>query len=416
MLSKNLKSFKWDDKYSYELITFLSVFGYMLLMWMFTGKWPFDANTYNSYALQADAWRQGRLYLDQNYSWLELAYYQGRYYVSFPPFPSYILFPLTFIFGSRTPDNLILWIVIGITVIYVYRLALECMMTPRSAMITGILVMIGSNQVFNMFDASVWFFAQMLCFILSTAAIYYAMKGKGGASLFCWACAVGCRPMQAVFLPVLLFFLYGSAQDELAKKGIKGSLINVLKYYWKWAIPPAVMGLSYMALNMARFGSPLEFGHNYLPEFTESTYGQFSVHYIADNLGALFRLPDFASDGKMVINHFGNLSMLLVSPIFLVFLFYIVLLIIKKKRAMLMAALMILVFSCIYMVIVLMHKTMGGWHFGNRYSNDILPWVYFGVLLSQARYQKYVKYQIPLIIWGTTLNAVGCIAVMNGWG
>ena len=34
-----------------------------------------------------------------------------------------------------------------------------------------------------------------------------------------------------------------------------------------------------MGYNLARFGNPLEFGHNYLPEFTRAADGQFSFAY-----------------------------------------------------------------------------------------------------------------------------------------
>ena len=60
---------------------------------------------YNSYSLQADAWLKGRLDLGQDYEWLELAIRDGKYYVSFPPFPSLVMLPLVLIFGTNTPDT-----------------------------------------------------------------------------------------------------------------------------------------------------------------------------------------------------------------------------------------------------------------------------------------------------------------------
>ena len=43
--------------------------------------------------LQAQSWLEGRLDLGKDYPYLELAVFGGKYYVSFPPFPSYIMFP-----------------------------------------------------------------------------------------------------------------------------------------------------------------------------------------------------------------------------------------------------------------------------------------------------------------------------------
>jgi len=404
-----MKTWKWNETVCYELLTLCSVFAFLFLLWMFTGKWPLDANTYNSYALQADAWRQGRLDLGQNYTWLELAIYEGKYFVSFPPFPSYLLFPLTFLFGSDTPDNLIVCVVIAALVIYTYRLGKLLGLDDLQSLIGTLLVVIGSNQVFVMADASVWFFAQTLCFLLSVMSLYYALKGKGGLSLGLWACSVGCRPMQFVFLPVLVFVLYHKKKTVSTWREIVGK-------NWKWVIPPAIIGGSYMLLNFLRFHNPFEFGHNYLPEHALSELGQFHVNYIAGNLKMLFHLPDYAEDGKYIVDHFGNLSMLLVSPVFVLFLVYLLIAVIKKEYTVLKGMLLVFVLSCIYMLIVLMHSTMGGWHFGNRYTNDLLPWVYFGMLLLQRKYPGLAKIQIPLCIFGMCLNAIGSVVVYNGWG
>ena len=412
-----LKKLSWDDAKSYGFITILSVFSFLFLMWIFTGKGPFDANTYNSYALQADSWRQGRLHLAENYSWLELAVYEGRYYVSFPPFPSYLLFPFTFLFGSQTPDNLILCMAIAVSVIYLYRLGLLLGIKEYASMLGTLLVMIGSNQVFVMFDASVWFFAQTLCLMLSAMALFYAVKGKGGWSLFFWACAVGCRPMQVLMVPILLWILWEREKEREDRcVGAQGSILAFGKKILKWAPAPVVVALSYMILNFARFGNPLEFGHNYLLEFTQAEYGQFHVHYIKGNIGMLFNLPDFTEDGRMLIDHFGNLSVLIVSPIFVLFLCCFLGMLFKHKWKLFRMLGMILLLSTAYLLIVVMHRTMGGWHFGNRYTNDLLVWVYFGILLVQTKYPGLFKYQIPLLIFGMCLNAVGSIVVYNGWG
>lgn len=62
----------------------------------------------------------------------------------------------------------------------------------------------------------------------------------------------------------------------------------------------AVIALSYMILNFARFGNITEFGHNYLPEFTRSELGQFNIGYMAENLKNMFSVPQ--TQGR----EFGN--------------------------------------------------------------------------------------------------------------
>ena len=64
------------------------------------GRNPIGPSGYCTYTLQALAWRDGQICLSQDYPWLELAIYQGKYFVSFPPVPSVPLYFLTFLFGE----------------------------------------------------------------------------------------------------------------------------------------------------------------------------------------------------------------------------------------------------------------------------------------------------------------------------
>ncbi len=54
----------------------------------------FLTSVYDSYTRQAQVWWQGRADLSENIPWLELAEYNGRIFVSFPPFPSVVQFLL----------------------------------------------------------------------------------------------------------------------------------------------------------------------------------------------------------------------------------------------------------------------------------------------------------------------------------
>ena len=99
-----------------------SLFAVVLLVHMFTGQWINTPNTYNSFALQAKSWLEGRLDLGENYSYLEIAEYNGKYFISFPPFVSYVLLPFAIIFGERTPDNLIAVICYLVAAVYAVKL------------------------------------------------------------------------------------------------------------------------------------------------------------------------------------------------------------------------------------------------------------------------------------------------------
>lgn len=395
----------------YGIITVLTAEMILAVMGILTGKELFDYNPYNSFALQADSWRQGRLDLGRDYNWLELAIVGGKYYVSFPPFPSYILFPFTFFFGSNTPDFFILSLIDLISVIFLYKIAIKVGLSAKGAMLGTLFASVGSNMLFVMIDPSVWFFAQAMCFEAAVLTIYYALTGKGAAALFFWACSVGCRPMQIVYLPVLLVILYQKAKEKYPAL----SLWETAKKIWWWCIPAFCVAVSYMVLNYVRFGSIVEFGHNYLPEFTNSETGQFHVNYIGKNLRILFHMPEFTEEGKMIISNMGTLSMLIVNPIISVFLAETLFCVVKREKKLIAGLSGILLFSVVYMLIVAMHKTMGAWHFGNRYSNDILPWIYLGTVMIHKKYPRLMKYQVPFCAASAGLNMVGTVAVYNGW-
>lgn len=399
---------RWEY-WEYGLLTVVSLLCYLFVLQLLTGQYLWEHNTYNTYALQADSWRQGRLDLGENYSWLEIAEYNGKYYCSFPPFPSYVLFPLTLIFGSNTPDGLVLLFFDVMAVVFLYKIAITLKLSPRAAALSTLFFSICTNMTFVLFVPSVWFFAQTLSYSLATAAIYYALKGKGSLSLFLWSCGVGCRPMQAFFVPVLLLILYQKEREKHPEEKWYMLILNKAD----WGLPALGVAISYMVLNYLRFGNIVEFGHNYLPEFVYE-HKQFSTDYLANNFKMLMNLPDFTEEGRMLIDHFGNLNFLWVNPPILIAVFGIIFACIKKeKKAALLGGVTILL-SVVYLIVTMMHATMGGWHFGNRYTNDILPWLFVCFMLVLAKHNRLVKWQIPFAIWGILFNVVGTIIVYNG--
>ena len=420
---------------SYYLLAPLTVLMGILVLMMFTGLWPWKSNGYNSYTLQAVSWLQGRLDLGQDYEWLELAIYGGKYYVSFPPFPSYILLPFAMIFGTKTPDHWIALTVTMIGVVYAYRLCEKYCESKEAALFWTIFLYLGTGALFVCINGWVWFIAQNMCFTLSLMALWYASEGKGGLSLSFWACAVGCRPMAALYFPVLCWIIWkrvceekihekkiheekldkGKLSDEKIR-GEKKYFISFFRKKWHWAIGPFIIALSYMILNYARFGSVTEFGHNYLPEFTRTTTGQFDLAYLSENLKHLFRLPTMAKEGDALIFPTADgMAFWLATPLFLSIIaaWCIAVFGKKKKDWFLLISLPVLVL--VHVFILCCHKTLGGWHFGNRYLLDTLPYLMFGLLCWQPGEKSFARSQLPLCFFGIALNMIGIAATYNYW-
>ena len=384
----------------------LGMLAAMLVIAAFTGQWPTGENAYHSYVLQACAWLEGRLDLGQDYSWLELAIVDGRYYVSFPPFPSYVMLPFAAVLGYAVPDNLIAWAVTLLGVLYAVRL---CRLTRRNdsqTLFWALFLYLGTGYLFISMSGAVWFIAQTMCFTLSLMALTHAFQGQGGLSLTCWACAVGCRPMAALYLPLLIWLLWQT----------KGSL--TLKQWiarrWYWPLPAMLIAGSYMALNQARFGNPFEFGHNYLPEFVRAAEGQFSLSYFTANLKLLLRLPLWdASSGTFLFSSDQTTAFWLINPMyFSVGAAWIGGL---RRRRSVPAAVMLPILVAVHVFILCCHRTLGGWQFGNRYLLDMMPWLFAGLLLWTPADSRLNRWSVPLMAWGFVLNAIGTVATYHGW-
>ena len=377
------------------------VIGVLFAIWTFTGKWAWLHQPYNSYILQAQAWKSGRLDIAQNYSHLEIALFEGKYYISFPPFPSYVMFPFVLL-GFKDIDGIIALISAVMGAVYAFKIFRHCNMSENRSFLFTLLLTVGSNWLFTAQIAWVWFIAQNMAFTLSVMAIYYALKGKCALSLALWACAVGCRPFHSLYIPVILYLLYICINKETGLSKIT----DIIKLKWKCVIPMLIIALSYMILNYARFNNPFEFGHNYLPEHTESVYGQFSAVYVVDNLKTLFRLPKISFTGAWEYQAFNGTNIFIISPIFTAYVAYTAYLFISKNPN---RQLVLLIFTCVLLQLVAIaaHNTMGGSQFGHRYTNDCLPLIFLSIALSMPENEKYDKLNIILLGLGICVNAIG---------
>lgn len=377
------------DKKKQRLFEILSAAALVLLLhgifMCLSGKNFYSENVYNSYARQCAAWLAGRLDLGQDVPWLELAVYEGKYFVSFPPFPSYMLLPLVKRFGLQTPDMLFVLVFVILGVVYATKIAQNFQLPALQVVFLPVFLYCGTAVWQITVDGWVWFVAQNLSLAFSLMSFYYASTGKKGKTLFFLACAFGCRPMQAVYLPLLFWLLYRAQQGADNKEKWKRLLFSK---FWRF-LPSLALVATYILLNTLRFHNPFEFGHNYLPEFVNAKNGQFDLQYISENISHLFRMPTFDWEtGKLVFPLFDGMNIFLAFPILLWYLFLLFQKLTyhawgKSKKAaqssVFQINLLIVCLSAVHLLLLTMHKTMGGAHFGNRYISDILPAVFLGI-------------------------------------
>lgn len=389
------------------LAAFAVIFAALFYMAAANGQNIFQHNHYDSYTRQALAWHEGCMDLGVAkgpVAYLELAFFEGRIYVSFPPVPSCVEFLLTPFFGQNTPNQMY-----GYLYCLISGLALTCLFLrkhpPATAVCYGLLCSVGTNFLSIALFGGVWHEAQGLSFMLCSLAVALISSPKKwcwGLSLFFAALAVGCRPFTALFIPFLLWELYQNLRQDTKTQAV------LVKRFSLYLIAPAFVAMALMGYNYARFGNPLEFGHNYLPEFIAAENGQFSLAYLPQNFAQIFRLPEFlwrevSVFGQNVLlptgvqfNMYTASAFYLVNPAILVFLVWALSNCVKRNHSLYAVSWLGVFF--IFLLVTCMHRTLGGCQFGARYFLDMIPYL--------ALYMSRQKLKAGAGAWGICAFAV----------
>ncbi|MBE5782938.1 MAG: hypothetical protein E7329_06415 [Clostridiales bacterium] len=353
----------------------------MILMWallhIFMGGDALGPSLYNTYTLQALAWRQGELHLPHDYPHLELAIFEGDYYVSFPPLPSVILYPLTFLFGAQTPDNFLVKLYALMACLAMYYALRNAGYSRLSASFLSFFFSFSSSLLPMTMQGAVWYHAQVLAFLMVTLSICLLALDFTAPALLFYALSVACRPFHALYaLP--LFFTYWIINR---RAGV--SLVKMARSL----MPGIGLGLCVAAAlalyNLARFGNPLEFGHNYLPEFSFQGGVQFSVSHVLNHLKTfLWGLPLEISNGALAFKKFGY-SLFIACPTLTLMMIWLVIDCFKKRMRWEKAV--IFLTFLLHLFCLLLHRTFGGFQLGARYAVDLIPYSFFYLLLTPEK-------------------------------
>ena len=370
--------------------------GLWLALARLTGNAPLGRSAYCTYTLQAMAWRRGALSLGQDYPWLELAVYNGDYYVSFPPVPTIPVFLLTFLFGEAVPDNALVKVYGLIGLFAAFGALRACGWRRLTAGFAALCALFCGSVMALSVQGAVWYQAQMLALATTLLAVWLTARGKITPALFCYALSVGCRPFNVAYGPLLMFMWYRRQADS--------SLTGAVKGLGKGVALGLCVAAAMAAYNVVRFGDPLEFGTNYLPEFMRSAHGEFSLSHLKDNLNMfLFGLPLERTAEGWELRRFG-FSVFIANPMLLCLAIRFFLDCARREMTP-GKALCVLLFAA-QLFLLLLHRTFGGFQFGARYAVDLAPYfILYGCLDEGAR---------RLYPWEWAMGAAGVL--LSLWG
>jgi hypothetical protein len=280
-----------------------------------------EHTSYNHYALLADAWLHHRqdlargppAYAMNN----DFAEFEGKTYISFPPFPAVLMLPFVKLAGS--PENFrdgqfVIWLA-GIAPAVLFLVLEKLRRTGRAPrtevenLVFGLLFAFGTVYFFTAVEGTVWFAAMV---VATAAAALYAL----------WALDAE-RPLLAGMMmgiaylsrpPVLwTSVLFGLEALRISTRGglptegtaftrIRQALARLdaraLARCYALFAAPVLLAFAVMAwMNWTRYhrASPFPFDHEFLTVAWRARiakWGLLGYHYLAKNLGiALTSLP-----------------------------------------------------------------------------------------------------------------------------
>ena len=320
----------------------------LLFLYSFLATWgQFDfSNLMGYYSMLADALLDGRLsigYTPDEVHLIDMVPFEGRYYLQWGPVPA--LFHVLAKLGGGELSDRVACILAGWLASLVF---LRIILTIRERYFPHLPLWIcraffvafalGSPTAFVSLRGTIYHesigIAAMFVVLGFVFLLRHTAKPSLGTSLLCGtmiALAVGTRLTAVIYAGV--FFLGLGALERHWRPSLKTSVAR----FTAFALPVALACLMHLANNQARFGSPWEYGLQYMADplqreagFHVSRLPMNFLHYVLAPIQLKAELPWIINDGWAPgtrapgITHRteGMASMLLVTP-FLLFGFWI---------------------------------------------------------------------------------------------
>jgi hypothetical protein len=366
---------------------------------------------YNHFALLADAWLHGHQnlpngpphYAGNN----DFVRFEGKTFISFPPFPAVLMLPLVKLAGSAEDfrdGQFVIWLA-GIAPAVLFLVLEKLRRTGRSPrserqnLVLAALFAFGTVYFFTAVEGTVWFAAQVVGAGLMALYLLFALDAErpllAGVMMAC---------MYLTRSPMLLtavLFGYEALRAPDGRSPFKRIAI--------FSAPILVAFAIVAWMNFARYHSanPLFFDHIYLdvgwkPRMQK--WGLLSFHYLGKNLGvALTSLPWLPPPGgaesfgaPFKINEHG-LALWFTTPLYFWLLW-------PKKKSALYAA--VAVTSALPMAMDFFYQNTGWRQFGYRFSNDYSLLLF--VLLAIGARPMRVAFSVAAA-WSVAWNLFGAV-------
>jgi hypothetical protein len=345
---------------------------------------------------QADAFLHGRLDVRPPPNLNDWVFRDGKWYVSFPPFPAVLMMPLVAVFGMGVNDVLFTIVFAAANLALLHRLLrrLDPQRPEWQHAAFALLFGFGTLAWSCAIRGEVWFTAEV---VGVTLTLLYLHAAIGAARPFFAGLAVAFAAITRTPLAFsAVFFLLEVWHGDRRRLPRR-----LLLFFAAIALVAAPMAW----MNRARFGSPTEFGHSHLYNNRVNQqierYGLFHYAFLERNLHAAFtRLPEIELHPLRVRFNGEGMSLFVTTPLF----FYLLW---PKRKGMLQRDLWLT--AAAIALPGFFYQNSGYYQFGFRFSLDYTP--YLIVLLALGGH-AFTKLFCLTALAGVAVNAWGA-AVFN---
>jgi hypothetical protein len=361
----------------------------------------------------ADAFLHGRLYLVNPPATHDLTFYNGQWYVPFPPLGALLMLPWVAVSGVEGANAILFSCFWGaVTVAFVY-LILDALSVKgwtktktRDNLWLSILFGVGSVHWYMSTVGNVYFIAQICAVAFVALSVWLAIKNRPWSAGLMLALAVLSRPHIALTWPLLV----GIAAEQLKAENGRIRWRELGRWAWSSATPVVASVLALLCYNAARFGNPLDFGYltqNVADRWKSDlqTYGQFDLHYMWHNVYAML-LAGFRWEEKcrLFVPDADGMSLFLTTPA-LAYLFLA-----RRRTPLVYGAWLSL---ALLVIPLLTYYNTGFFQFGYRFSLDFMIPVI--VLLAVAAGERVTWMMRVLILIGVLVNVIGVAWWYKHW-
>jgi hypothetical protein len=340
----------------------------------------------------ADAFLHGQLSLrliPTNHH--DLAFFNGQYFMYWPPFPAMLLMPFIAFFGVGFSDvffTLLIGALNVALVAYTFRLVDQQNIIQIDAERRGILTIFFAFGTVHLFLSSlgiVWFTSQVIAFLCSILAFIAAIRLKGYPAFFFTGLAIACSMLtrnHLIFIGIWpAYYLINSLKHEGWRKRIP---------YFAVAALPIIAGLLFTgAYNYFRFANIFETGVTYqdLGIFYDSDfqkYGLLNIHYFSTDFYYNFIFYPFPQSKESLMGG----SLFLLSPLFFAAFWTLTRSIVRKPSIVLWIT------TAAVAIPILLNIGTGWQTFGPRYTLDFTMPLLF---LTAIGFRNWPKWLVILL-------------------